>query len=415
MQTTQSNQTSDAILQVCEQFSSALSRQAEQIEKLDQTLKALRNEQQQLEEVAVHLLEPFEKSNGIGGNTRTLTNSGILASVRKIAAATYANQVFEALTEETAGLNVRSVVFDVRGRAAWAASARGFDPEPDVENLRRVVVALNHDGPFREVFESAESVETKGGDLENNRSLCAALCTAANAHILLVPIRSGDTVAAILYSDIGENREAYLIDALKVLAEFAGAQLDRLTAVNGGIAQAEAAGIIKEAGSVTEQAAGDKAEVAESQETLSRQLAQVETQKTSSVDAPGTDSEQAQSATAPPKTAPQVDEPKLSQGAAPVQQTSGDEEKVHRDARRFSRLLVSEIELYNKNGVQEGRQNKDLYQRLKKDIDRSRETYEKRFAHTVASQVDYFHEELVKTLAENDPVLLGPGYPGPTV
>ena len=415
MQTTQSNQPSDAILQVCEQFSGALSRQADQIEKLDQALKVLRNEQQQLEKVAVHLLEPFQKSNGTGGNTRTLANCDILASVRKIAAATYANQVFEALIEETAGLNVRSVVFDVRGRAAWGALARGFDPEPDVENLRRVVVALNHDGPFREVFESAESVETRGRAIEKSHSLCSTLAITANAHILLVPIRSADTVAAILYSDIGEKRDANLIDVLKVLAEFAGAQLDRLTAVNGGFAEVEPIRKIENVGSSSEQAAGDKTEVAEPQETLSSQLAQVETKEPSSLDAPVADSEQARAATAPPETAPQVGEPKLPQDAAPVQQTFEDEEKIHRDARRFSRLLVSEIELYNKNGVQEGRQNKDLYQRLKKDIDRSRETYEKRFAHTVARQVDYFHEELVKTLAENDPVLLGPGYPGPTV
>ena len=92
-----------------------------------------------------------------------------------------------------------------------------------------------------------------------------------------------------------------------------------------------------------------------------------------------------------------------------------EEEKIHRDARRFSKLLVSEIELYNRSGVEEGRRNRDLYLRLKKDIDRSRETYEKRFAHTVAKQFDYFYEELVKTLAENDPTLLGSGYPGPTV
>ena len=78
-------------------------------------------------------------------------------------------------------------------------------------------------------------------------------------------------------------------------------------------------------------------------------------------------------------------------------------------------MLVSEIELYNKSSVEEGRRNKDLFQRLKKDINRSRETYEKRFARTVAKEVDYFHEELVRTLAQNDPVLLGSGYPGPTV
>ena len=102
-------------------------------------------------------------------------------------------------------------------------------------------------------------------------------------------------------------------------------------------------------------------------------------------------------------------------GGSKIAQRTEAEEKIHRDARRFSRLLVSEIELYNKSSVEEGRRNKDLYQRLKKDIDRSRETYEKRFAHTVARKIDYFHEELVRTLAHNDAPLLGSGYPGPSV
>ena len=92
-----------------------------------------------------------------------------------------------------------------------------------------------------------------------------------------------------------------------------------------------------------------------------------------------------------------------------------EEQKVHRAARRFSKLLVSEIELYNKEKVAEGRKNKDLYQRLKKDIDRSRQTYEERFGKTGTQQVDYFHEELVRALARNDPSLLGSDYPGPLV
>src|SRR2546426_1774785 len=94
---------------------------------------------------------------------------------------------------------------------------------------------------------------------------------------------------------------------------------------------------------------------------------------------------------------------------------SEEEKKIHKDARRFARLLVSEIELYNKAKVAEGRKNHDLYRRLKTDIERSRQTYEKRFGKTVAKQVDYFHQELVKTLAGNDPAFLGSDYPGPSV
>jgi hypothetical protein len=56
----------------------------------------------------------------------------------------------------------------------------------------------------------------------------------------------------------------------------------------------------------------------------------------------------------------------------------GEEEKAHNDARRFARLLVSEIKLYNEQKVAEGRRGGDLYDRLKEDIDRSRQMYEKR-------------------------------------
>jgi hypothetical protein len=98
-----------------------------------------------------------------------------------------------------------------------------------------------------------------------------------------------------------------------------------------------------------------------------------------------------------------------------LSQLSEEEQKSHRDAKRFAKLLVSEIELYNKAKVAEGRRSSDLYKRLKSDIDRSRQTYEKRFGKTVGKQHDYFHEELIRTLAGNESSLLGPEYPGPTV
>ena len=97
-----------------------------------------------------------------------------------------------------------------------------------------------------------------------------------------------------------------------------------------------------------------------------------------------------------------------------VTQLSEAEQKVHKDAKRFAKLLVSEIELYNKAKVADGRKNRDLYKRLKTDIDRSRQTFEKRFGKTLSNQVDYFQDELVKTLAANDSAVLGPDYPGPS-
>lgn len=92
-----------------------------------------------------------------------------------------------------------------------------------------------------------------------------------------------------------------------------------------------------------------------------------------------------------------------------------EERRLHNDARRFARLLVSEIKLYNEQKVKEGRDAADLYERLREAIDRSREMYDKRVQPPVAARFDYFHYEIVNTLAEGDENKLGESYPGATV
>lgn len=99
----------------------------------------------------------------------------------------------------------------------------------------------------------------------------------------------------------------------------------------------------------------------------------------------------------------------------PVEVSGEEERRLHSDARRFARLLVSEIKLYNEQKVAEGRSEGDLYQRLREYIDRSREMYDKRVKPEVAQRYDYFHNELVSTLAEGDESKLGAAYPGATV
>jgi hypothetical protein len=87
------------------------------------------------------------------------------------------------------------------------------------------------------------------------------------------------------------------------------------------------------------------------------------------------------------------------------------EEELHKKARRFAKLLVEEIKLYNQPKVDAGRQNKDLYDRLKIDIEKSRATYDKRYAESAVASADYFTQELVRILADNDVSLMGAGFP----
>ncbi len=93
-------------------------------------------------------------------------------------------------------------------------------------------------------------------------------------------------------------------------------------------------------------------------------------------------------------------------------EVADEERRFHNDARRFARLLVSEIKLYNEQKVREGLEASDLYDRLREAIDRSREMYDKRVQPPVASKFDYFHYELVGALAEGDEKKLGGTYPG---
>lgn len=86
---------------------------------------------------------------------------------------------------------------------------------------------------------------------------------------------------------------------------------------------------------------------------------------------------------------------------------SPSDETMHEEARRLARLLVSEIKLYNEEQVEEGRRNRDIYERLKEDIDRSRQMYDERVDPRILRSTDYFYQELVRILAAGDSRALG--------
>ncbi|HEV2688101.1 MAG TPA: hypothetical protein VGV35_06090 [Bryobacteraceae bacterium] len=82
-------------------------------------------------------------------------------------------------------------------------------------------------------------------------------------------------------------------------------------------------------------------------------------------------------------------------------------------AQRFARVQVAEIRLYKSEEVKNGRIARDLYTSLRTEIDSAREAYRRDFLSGNGTMVDYLHQELLRTLANNDAELLGPGYPGP--
>jgi len=90
---------------------------------------------------------------------------------------------------------------------------------------------------------------------------------------------------------------------------------------------------------------------------------------------------------------------------------AGEEADLHKKAKRFAKLLVEEIKLYNQPKVAEGKQNHDLYDRLREDIEKSRATYDKRYGDSPVADANYFTQELIRILADSDVSLMGVSFP----
>ena len=85
---------------------------------------------------------------------------------------------------------------------------------------------------------------------------------------------------------------------------------------------------------------------------------------------------------------------------------TNDREDPKEAALRYARLLVSEIKLYHEAAVVAGRKERDLMTRLAGEVARARVLYEQRVPAGVRRAHDYFHDELVKTLAGGDARLI---------
>ncbi len=86
--------------------------------------------------------------------------------------------------------------------------------------------------------------------------------------------------------------------------------------------------------------------------------------------------------------------------------------QLHLRAQRFARTKVAEIRLHRPDAVKAGRAQGDLYSALREPIDEGREEFRKTFVTASPTMVDYYHLELVRTLANDNAAWLGGKYPG---
>jgi hypothetical protein len=107
------------------------------------------------------------------------------------------------------------------------------------------------------------------------------------------------------------------------------------------------------------------------------------------------------------------------ESAAPafdVSALSAELRDLHKRASRVAKVAMQDIKLLRPKDVRLGRENKDICQRLRSDIDKARKEYDRRFRSIQDHPVDYFHQWLLEILAEGDPQALGEyPYPSPVL
>jgi hypothetical protein len=93
-----------------------------------------------------------------------------------------------------------------------------------------------------------------------------------------------------------------------------------------------------------------------------------------------------------------------------------DMQDLHRRANRVAKVAMQDIKLLRPKDVRLGRENRDICQRLRSELDKARKEYDRRFRAILDHPIDYFHHWMVEILAEGDGEALGEyPYPSPVL
>lgn len=314
----------------------------------------------------------------------------LVQAVNSIHAGTTQKEILRALLDAGSAHAARLALFVVRAGAASGWQSRGFG---DDEVVKDFLLDMSS-GPIGHSFQNR--TVTPGNIAEMDGRFVERFGAPENEQILVLPLVLKDKVAALLYADGGSDG---LLDAsslevlvlassswLEVTSLRKQTQKETTDAVPGTIPMPAAVHTVSSfADPFAAHAPRHRVKSAEPEPAAEL----VEVSRAASASA-------AASAAAT--------------AADPFAGMSAEDADTHRKAQRFARLLVDEIKLYNQAKVAEGRRHKDLYDRLKEDIDKSRLTYQKRFGSSVAAGGEYFQKEVVRSLAEDDIAVMGANF-----
>ena len=342
--------------------------------------------------------------------------------------------ILKILVNRAASFAPRVAFFVSKGEQSIGWRARGFQGTVGDQAIHQMSFPIAADTSVGHAARSRTSWSGSSTSHPENHLILNRLGDEPPSRIVAVPLVVRNRAVAVLYADSASlDSDAINLEALETLVRVAGMAVELLVARAAPAAQpapAEEAATSSytpaveydEITPVVEESA-PAAEVTEFEVSPETRYGEPEPQTyVAEIEAAPVAVEapiEIAAEPAPPVEAPAAAAtPRRRYGMdveLPVDVASDEERRQHNDARRFARLLVSEIKLYNEQKVADGRSQGDLYQRLREYIDRSREMYDKRVKPEVAQRYDYFHNELLSTLAEGDESKLGSAYPGATV
>jgi hypothetical protein len=365
----------------------------------------------------------------------------VKAAVAEIGEQKAQSEILKTLVNRAASFAPRVAFFVVKGEQSIGWRARGFEGTVGDSAIQQISFSIAADTAIGDAANSKATWSGGPHTHSEDHVVLNRLGEEAPQRIVAVPLVARGRTVAVLYADsAGLDSEAINLEALETLVRVSGMAVELLATRTAAAKRTAPESQAEEALAPQEPAAAyvPTLEYEETQAIVADETAPeprpaepqpwtVEAQPEAVEAQPERNEPQPERFETPvvpvfspisPQSAPTPLVARRRYGMdaeLPVSVASEEERRLHNDARRFARLLVSEIKLYNEQKVAEGRSQFDLYERLREYIDRSREMYDKRVKPEVARKYDYFHHELVNTLAEGDTAKLGNAYPGATV
>ncbi len=331
----------------------------------------------------------------------------LLKAVSAIHAGTTQREILRALLDNTVRYSGRGALFVVKAGAATGWQGRGFS-ESGEHTIKDFALNVSRGAPEQALRSRLPFSGTNG---EIDPEFVARFGGSGNDQVLLLPLVLKEKVAALVYADAGADAGGKMdAAALELLVRATSAWLE-VASLRKQAHKEEGSEAVPEKGESAPPPAAAAPSDPFAAHAPRHLAAEPVVPEPVHVPVPAV-------ATQPPVAFAQTEPVAASASAAaaaapaadPFANLSPEDADVHRKARRFARLLVDEIKLYNQAKVADGRKNKDLYDRLREDIEKSRGTFQKRYGNSVAAGADYFSQELVRSLAEDDPSIMGANF-----